>query len=579
LAQCLPKITILSTATPSFPSWIIEKHTEKYGETDFHQISSNTVHIPCEILTHDGIVFTPHNWCKTSDDIHHAIQKINGNPFLGRAYTANIVYNMFKIMKEHNITNLDSYEQIFMDAINLTADKMRIVALDLLTELTKYNSDVITSVCSAKIIPRVISRMKPVTKKTSDDGIVWEEDTPAGDITYNIVYDKLFTTHAHLCIQPTLIADLDPINFALTHGKELVELFVKKYGTLKKVQRDYESSIALWEKEKARFDTDKKKTKFDSELDRLQKEAEVVQSKPTIKNSFQINTVAHLNKFAKGSPFLNKNMEVRSEIDVTDIITTNMNVPDDLVILLACGVGIYGVHCPFYKKIVATLMNQGKLAFVIADSSIAYGINVKLNRVIATVEFCNSYAEKTVFQLISRAGRVGRSDTAEAFLPESCINEITASIKSIIPDDDVQGHNMELIYQKIVDSSASADDALIEQILREHAEKEEIERKRREEEAIALAEERRRAEEAAILAEKKRLAEEEELRRLQELKMRRRQPTTQHSVPLSSVMNNPPTNTVSATGFERSSTGRVDRRAPQNTQKKKSMLDKLNSIA
>jgi hypothetical protein len=44
-------------------------------------------------------------------------------------------------------------------------------------------------------------------------------------------------------------------------------------------------------------------------------------------------------------------------------------------------------------------------------------------------------------------------------------------------------------------------------------------------------------------------------------------------------MNNPPTNTVTTTGFERSSSGRVDRRAPQNTQKKKSMLDKLNSIA
>ena len=582
LAQCLPKITILSTATPSFPQWIIEKHTEKYGETDFQQISSNTVHIPCEILTHEGFVFTPHNWCKTSDDIHHAIRKINSNPFLGRAYTANIVYNMFKIMKECNIANLDSYEQIFMDAINLTADKMRLVALDLLAELAKYNSDVITSVCSAKITPRVISRMKPVTKKTSDDDIVWEEDTPAGDITYNIIYDKLFTTHAHLCIQPTLIADLDPISFAITNGKELIELFVKKYGTLKKVQRDYENSIGLWEKEKARFETDKKKTKFDSELDRLQKEAEVVQSKPSIKNSLQINTVSHLNKFAKGSPFLNKNMEVRSEIDVTDIITTNMNVPDDLVILLSCGVGVYGVQCPFYKKTVATLMNLGKLAFVIADASIAYGINVKLNRVIATVEFCNAYAEKTVFQLISRAGRVGRSDTAEAFLPESCINEITASIKSTIPDDDVQGHNMELIYQKIADTSASADDALIEQILREHAEKEEADRKRREEEALALAEEKRRAEEALAIAEEKRRAEEQELRRLQELKMRRRQPVTQNAVSLSSVMNNPPTNTVSTTGFERSSTGRVDRRTPQNaqnTQKKKSMLDKLNSIA
>jgi hypothetical protein len=218
---------------------------------------------------------------------------------------------------------------------------------------------------------------------------------------------------------------------------------------------------------------------------------------------------------------------------------------------------------------------------VISDSSIAYGINVKLNRVIATADFCNAYAEKTIFQLISRAGRVGRSDTAEAFLPESCINEIIASIKNIIPDDDVQGHNMELIYQKIADTSASADDALIEQILREHAEKEEAERKRREEEAIAQAEEKRRAEEAQALAEKKRLAEEEELRRLQELKMRRRQPfqSTQNAVPLSSVMNNPPTNTVTTTGFERSSSGRVDRRAPQNTQKKKSMLDKLNSIA
>jgi hypothetical protein len=582
LAHCLPKIAILSTATPSFPQWIIEKHTEKYGDTDFHQISSNTVHIPCEILTHDGIVFTPHSWCKTSDDIHHAIKKINANPFLGRAYTANIVYNMFQIMKKNRVANMESYENIFMDAINLTADKMRLVAIDLLTELANYTSDIITAVCSAKITPRVLSRAQPVTKKESSDGIVWEEDTPAGDITYNIVYEKLFTTHAHLCIQPTLIADLEPMTFALTYGTELVEMFTQKYGTLKKVQRDHENAVSLWEKEKARFEADgKKKTKFDSELDRLQKEAEVLQSKPTIKNSFQINTVSHLNKFAKGSPFLNRNMEVRSEIDVTDIITTDMNVPDELVILLACGVGVYGVDCPFYKKIVASLMNQGKLAFVISDASIAYGINVKLNRVIATSAFCNAYAEKTIFQLISRAGRVGRSDTAEAFLPESCINEIISSIKSTIPDDDVQGRNMEMIYQKISDITASADDELIERILREHAEKEETERKQREEEQARIAEQKRIAEEQALIAEQKRRAEEEELLRLQELKMRRQ--NTQRSVPLSSVMSNPPTNTFTSTasnGFERRSTGRVDRRTPQNSQpqKKKSMLDKLNDI-
>ena len=559
LLNNLPQISILSSATLTSVPWIFEEHERKFGSSTHVDIYSNKIYIPCELRSLDGEIFVPHSWCNTSTELTLTIEKIVGNPFLGRAYSANIVYNMFKLFREHNVSSLMDFEQIFMDATNLTADKVRVVALDLLKELSKCDDAVISAVCSAKITHRE-SVVEPVKK---DDDIVWEESQSI-IVGKDVDFTHLGTTHAHKYTGNTLVATLVPEVF-ISNFDDLLADFSKKFGSVKKIVSDHEKNCVVWEKQVERMEQgESKKTSGDnkeSEIDRLQEEEALRESKPRIDISgFQINTRKHIARYAKKPSTPIEVNAIRGDVDVTDILTAQMNVTDNLRILLACGVGIYGHSDGLYNSFVTKMMNDGTLAYIISDVSIAYGTNIPLNRIIATDDFCTGYGLNTIYQLISRAGRVGRSDKAEAFLPDSCIQNIVASIQSTNVEDDIQVKNLNELHQEFVDISTFNDDELIVALLAQQATKKAAEKKRREEEeaaARAVEEKRREEEEAAArAAEEKRRKEEEEARKLAELKARRTARTgSVQPVNLSTVMNTPPTRNVNLNGFKRETTG------------------------
>jgi hypothetical protein len=584
LLNNLPQISILSSATLTSVPWIFEEHERKFGNSSHVDIYSNKIYIPCELHTLDGEIFVPHSWCRTSTDLTLTIEKIIGNPFLGRAYSANIVYNMFKLFREHNVSSLMDFEQIFMDATNLTADKVRVVAMDLLKELSKCDDTVISAVCSAKITNRE-SVVEPVKK---DDDIVWEED-PSVIVGKDVDYSHLGTTHAHKYTGNTLIATLAPEVF-ISNFDDLLADFSKKFGSIKKIVSEHEKNCAVWQKQIDRMEQgESKKTgdKKESEIDRLQEEDALRESKPRIDISgFQINTRKHISRYAKKPMIPIEVSAIRGDIDVTDILTAQMNITDNLRILLACGIGIYGHPDGVYNSFVTKMMNDGMLAYIISDVSIAYGTNIPLNRIIATADFCAGYGLNTIYQLISRAGRVGRSDKAEAFLPDSCIENIVASIQSTNVEDDIQVKNLNELHQEFVDISTFNDDELIITLLAQQATKKAAEKKRREEEEAAAqaAEEKRRAEEAAAAyaAEEKRRKEEEDARKLAELKARRTARTgSGQPVNLSTVMNTPPTRNVNLNGFKRETTGdhRPSSQGASSTSQKPAQPSRLERLA
>ena len=58
------------------------------------------------------------------------------------------------------------------------------------------------------------------------------------------------------------------------------------------------------------------------------------------------------------------------------------------------------------------------LAFIISDQSLCYGTNFPISNVILRDELAKQLNMNEMFQLIGRAGRVGQSWTARAFLEE-----------------------------------------------------------------------------------------------------------------------------------------------------------------
>lgn len=85
-----------------------------------------------------------------------------------------------------------------------------------------------------------------------------------------------------------------------------------------------------------------------------------------------------------------------------------------------CGVAIYmekGLS-PKYLDKVEELASQNFLAYIITDQSLCYGTNFPISNVILCDDLVTKLNMNEMFQLVGRAGRVGQSWTARAFLEE-----------------------------------------------------------------------------------------------------------------------------------------------------------------
>ncbi len=103
-----------------------------------------------------------------------------------------------------------------------------------------------------------------------------------------------------------------------------------------------------------------------------------------------------------------------------------MGEVNDLVLkLLFCGIGIYqekGLSSK-YLDTVEELASQSSLAYIISDSSLCYGANFPICNVILLDDLAENLNMNEMFQLIGRAGRVGQSWTARAFLQPVAIQK------------------------------------------------------------------------------------------------------------------------------------------------------------
>ena len=605
ITESLPEITILSSATlpEKCPAWIIDNMEIKYGSVKHVDIYSNKIHIGCEIRTLEGDLVLPHLNCQTNTDLNNIIQKITRNPFVGRAYTANVVKHIYDLLVSENIQNIPDVYKFFSDATNLSSDNIRGMAMRLLECIAACPNKIVQKLCSTKIENRKMTEIEETVTNVDDD-ILWETEEKF-TVGHNIEYTTLGTSSAHRFLRPTLIATNEPLKFVLTNFDDLLKKFTEKFGRIlaedettsvnthcisavKNILTEYEQKLAIWQKQIERFSRDKKDTSFSSENERLQAEEQIHESKPMINiDGFQINTRKHIIQFAKNTKLAIDNSAIRHEIDITPIFTSTMYIPDEYRILLACGIGIYGMfNDSEYNSFVTKFMNDGSLAYIISDASIAYGTNIPLNRVIATKDFGDTYSLNTIYQLISRAGRVGRSWIAEAFIDKDCAARIIQSIQSTDVNYNIEAINLEKIHDEIVQQNTFNDDeliiALVQKNLKEIEEKKAAEEKKRREE-----------EEIARIAREKQQKEEEEKKKLEQLRAARKTPM----VNLSSVMNNGPSQNFGLTnrdkstnqntfGFKRENTN-TDKRTPStNTQNKSngfqrsgpSRLDRLSRL-
>ena len=555
ISNHLRKFTVLSSATlpEKCPEWILENHRSKFGDVEVVDIYSDRIHIGCEIYTLAGELVLAHSGCTNADQLNLVIAKLLKNPFVGRSYTANVVTRIHEVMTKHCIPNTPDINAFFKEVKNINANSIRGFALEMLSKLALCADSVITAVCAEKVSGRDLKELKEKPKSGNDD-IVWEEEAKFA-VGHAVDYSKLLTSHAHRFLGPTLIATTKPLAFVQENFSEFVEKFEEEH---KKMLADYKRKLGAWESEIARMEARGTQSKLEKErdLDTLKEE------KPKLKlGSFEINTEEHVRKFARLSKLSINASNLRVALgsaETESILTTEMNVPESLRVLLACGVAVIGaVPSPVYNRIASRLFTEGKLAFAISDVGIAYGTNVPLNRIIATKDFTDAYSINTVYQLIARAGRVGKSWIAEAFIDAECATKIVKSIQTTSVSFDVETANLNKLHEEFSIKLDEIDAEMILVIQRQLAELEATKKAEAEAaKAKAEAEAKAKAEAEAVAK-----AEEEALLKLAQRKAQRTAPQRM-PVSMSSVMKAEPVQSSTASiGQKQSNTNGFNRRA------------------
>jgi len=325
------------------------------------------------------------------------------------------------------------------------------------------DDEIIEDLCSLNFVNE-LKDDKDDTKEEKSDIIFGEEDDEEDS---DITYDKLGTTQAYRFQGMTLITSPNPISFAVTTFNPLLEK-LKENGidSSSKIIEKYNKEMSTFNKsmEKLRDNLTKQETSsknlqkvinsnindfknnyanqrrdvmdvVDKKLNKMQNSGKIninekasmqlqqmeQTKKPNINmpNWSQINTFEHIKYFSKSHLQRINPRLIRSHYPVEDL-PLDCNVPDEVMLLLMCGVGIYSPTNDKldynYTRFVLDMASSGLLAYLVADASISYGTNYPIVRLFVTDDFAKQHSILTLLQLMGRPGRVGLSYKAEVFL-------------------------------------------------------------------------------------------------------------------------------------------------------------------
>ena len=469
----LPDKTILSSATlPKLEKFaeFVNYHKEKYPNIPIHTIHAKEIQIGCHVETFNGETITPHCICTDVNELKKTIDKINSNLMLGKFYTPDTAYEIWRQLGKFGVTMEPTIDELFSDINNLSANNVKKYCLEMLNKLLAINdNELIKNICC---------------KDDSND----HDDSGDNIIDFN----HLGTSSAHNFDKMTLIATDNPCSWSMNAFRELID-DVKKDINIVNLISDYNKKKKLvMEKvaEKERINELKiekmNKKRKDDRVDiknmhiKRPEDDDEYDLTLQIPARYQINTFSHFNHYNKGlvvSDELKEKIAMRQFRELNDLggIELDFRIPEDILILLFCGVGIYSVGNSLldqkYSEYVLKLASNNKLVYLVADSSICYGTNYSIGTVIVTDNFMNNHSMNTIFQLIGRAGRVGKSWKANAFVPD----EFKLMLQDYIihESEDIELYNMSETFIKLIDTEKekTEKEAMKKQKLKELTEK------------------------------------------------------------------------------------------------------------
>ena len=412
-----PKRIILSSATLPNDDKIqdvftIYKHKYPQGNIDILPITCDKIKIGCDLFTLSQHSVTPFTGVTSIVELSQISSCVLSNPFLKKFCTFSRLkeYNAEFAKKSFNKFNISEFSAKYE---NLNANSI------------------------AKFLVSSLMSVKEYDDVTNDEiSDMFAKKGGADEINFNNLLSDWTTMFPGM----TLIATPKPNDFLNNFKKHLakvrtnfnlqkeIEIFNKKNENYEKIMEQKEKAVASSKEKKIVRDENGK-----SEVHTQDGCTDAFSGieRPVFKfpNFLKINSKEHCDGICGKSEIpcehQNNHREIfpNGEDCVDDIRIIDLNIDEDLILLLMCGIGVWSktITSPQYRSIVLRYASSNMLAYVIADESICFGTNYPFNRVIITNEFSAIHSIETILQVIARAGRLGLIYKAEAFIPDSLL--------------------------------------------------------------------------------------------------------------------------------------------------------------
>jgi hypothetical protein len=370
--------TVLASATLAVPDEIpsvIEHFKTRHNHIDnsfIYNIKSTKQHISCTFIDEDGYIFAPHNFISDLDELR--IFNINSiRPLIQRGYSPEVVFNISNVINEDLPRDLQ-FTNYFDKIGKINHESLRIYICNILKYIVETNNYILfEKIKSIKILK--IPNMDVNTIFTSSA----------------IHYNNNKTLH---------VSTLDGFNH---HVEDISRILLEGSPKINDIVSIYNKEV---EELKRKLENLERNGNKDSDFERNNLYKELDNIKLKWPSEFIVNSRIHSKKFNTLDLLNNPNSDIFAKNDDLNIFS---NVRTKL---LFSGIGVYQPEEFSNHEMDYFLRKKDSFKFIISTPSIVYGTNISLSIIDIDKSFIIDSNKNTLYQLIGRAGRKGRSHSA-----------------------------------------------------------------------------------------------------------------------------------------------------------------------
>jgi hypothetical protein len=403
-------LTVFLSATLAKPSEIptvISDFKERHGHMDdsfLHIVKSNKQHISCTFINQDGYIYAPHDKLSNFEELSEFLTILD-EPIVKRSYSPEVVFNM-SLEVDKDIDEVLKYNNVFRYFGMLSHESLRNYSCDILKYIAENDKrEIFDKLLSIKIKKMPNMNIKSIFTQSAckyQNGKTLHVST-----SHNFNQHIEDISEPFLKDSPNISNIIEEYEKSCTSIKSKIEL-IKKTNSKEKSSKDKSNDTAL--------DIEYKINELNKELDNTKLEWP---------SEYILNSKVHASKFGTSKFITHPNNDIFGRIEDLDILN------DTKAKLYLSGVGIYQPEEFSINEMNLFLRNKDNFKFILSTPSIVYGTNISLSIIDIDSSFLRDSTKNTLYQLIGRAGRKGRSHSATIIFRDNDILKIIFSKEEV----------------------------------------------------------------------------------------------------------------------------------------------------